>query len=93
MIKIKPIEWEVNSNHTYGCIKGAAGTGPLEFSFTVTPWKNGKGASLEVLTNIDVTVESSSEYIGSGHANIEAAKKAAEVFIYECVMGLIESQT
>lgn len=93
MIKIKPIEWDSVSKYSDSSIEGVAGSGPLKLNFTITPRRNGQGASLEVLTNIDVTAESSSEYIGSGYANVEAAKKAAEVFIYECVMGLIEPQT
>ncbi len=89
--KVKPLIWKPTGNH-YNGFTAKAGKSPLVLEFCSDPYQNGNW-NLTVITNIDVTVESSCEIINplGGYASFDEAKAAAEQFIMDAFNDLMDT--
>lgn len=87
--KVKPLVWK-SIRSIYNLHEAEAGTSPLVLRFQSHTTRTGN-RDLTVITNIDVTPESSCEYINppGGYASLDEAKAAAEQFIMDAFNDLM----
>lgn len=94
MFKIKPIEWdnEPEYPHYPNDRKGHSGSPDyVEFTFYLVERSNGT-YSAGVRTNIDMTMESSQDYIGGLYPTIDDAKQACQSWYETSIRSFLLSE-
>lgn len=91
MLKLKPIQWDSESKYSHypHFREGKVGNSNLmELTFDLYS-KDGIRYSAGVSTNIDVSIESSSETIGGSYNSLEEAKQACQEWYEKAIQAFI----